>query len=507
MDVLKQQNEMDTRLNSFIIHIFNMKEFDDVTTFILRVLYGILEMNVIWMGLTETSTNLYGQTRKVYENSSILTEIIEWSKDVYNTYFDPETIPFLYSRLCWYSDPELTNEIDASMQQHLYHTAGLDALKYSQMYLKQRKDNNLTYLSKLFNEWTSNNKNFSIFEEMHFGYLMQIRNYYYLMFNAKSDDEKIVDLYGKFTIQCITFFMQNQHLFHRINHQDGGKFTLMYDILELIITKSEQHNSLTQIINKKFNKKIEKLCHKYYKSIISKNNQYHHMKSCGLMGYYYFWHRYNIPKAMKYMYKGFECMKNEGLMAASYTNSLYNMQYAAYNFEECIKINKLELNFYIKNNNQKMITSKKQQIKGLRNMQITQGHLKNNKEFVLNNIRSSCLIMYSRFGNELIRQKLSNLLGELKLFVNNKKYYNIMKNVIQLKQCNYIQCNRKDLRLFKVCSRCKSVYYCGKKHQKLDWNSQHRNECINNSKRVYSLARYQREINDQQKRIAVQLFV
>ena len=56
------------------------------------------------------------------------------------------------------------------------------------------------------------------------------------------------------------------------------------------------------------------------------------------------------------------------------------------------------------------------------------------------------------------------------------KYYRVMKNIVAMKECNYSKCRAKNIKL-EICSKCKSVYYCCKEHQKLDWKLKHRFEC------------------------------
>merc|ERR1712176_1411619 len=71
-------------------------------------------------------------------------------------------------------------------------------------------------------------------------------------------------------------------------------------------------------------------------------------------------------------------------------------------------------------------------------------------------------------------------------YIRDDYYYQIIKNIVCLKECNLMQCRKKDTKLLK-CSRCVSVFYCSKKCQKRDWTLRHKDECIALKKRDYNL--------------------
>eukprot|EP01084_Bolivina_argentea_P095998 172568_1 len=88
------------------------------------------------------------------------------------------------------------------------------------------------------------------------------------------------------------------------------------------------------------------------------------------------------------------------------------------------------------------------------------------REFIWKSKRNTTL------GNGFERWQIE----KLRIYFKNKKSYQIMKNICCAKECNLFQCKRKDTKLNK-CSKCQSVFYCSKKHQKMDWKIQHRDEC------------------------------
>ena len=51
------------------------------------------------------------------------------------------------------------------------------------------------------------------------------------------------------------------------------------------------------------------------------------------------------------------------------------------------------------------------------------------------------------------------------------------KNVALVKKCNFCGAPESDLRKHKVCSACKSAFYCTGDCQKYDWQKKHKGEC------------------------------
>ena len=60
-----------------------------------------------------------------------------------------------------------------------------------------------------------------------------------------------------------------------------------------------------------------------------------------------------------------------------------------------------------------------------------------------------------------------------------------MKNILHIRECYNKKCMVKHVRL-KKCKRCLSAFYCSRKCQKFDWNTNHRNVCVLSFERTIS---------------------
>ena len=80
--------------------------------------------------------------------------------------------------------------------------------------------------------------------------------------------------------------------------------------------------------------------------------------------------------------------------------------------------------------------------------------------------------------------KLKLLSQTLTKYVSDTKTYVLMKNLILVKECNYVECRAKDVKVFCLCRRCKSAFYCCRNHQKKDWKK-HKSVCRESENRLY----------------------
>ena len=212
-----------------------------------------------------------------------------------------------------------------------------------------------------------------------------------------------------------------------------------------------------------------------------------------LFGQYHFWIKYNRDKAVKYMHRGINIAKKHGLTEylRAFTVSLLKMENAVGNYGKSLKLIKWQ--YDLGHLTQREYSKRKKRCKGLfgkkKPFQIldTKEHKRKIvycKQMQLN------FVEYPRDGGidcDVVHYR-EIVLNKVKPYFMNGKCFNIMNNLVKLKHCNYIECNRKDLRRFKVCKRCKSAFYCCRRHQKLDWNrGGHKTYCSERQKRDYQL--------------------
>ncbi len=77
---------------------------------------------------------------------------------------------------------------------------------------------------------------------------------------------------------------------------------------------------------------------------------------------------------------------------------------------------------------------------------------------------------------DLDRSQWQSIISQFNRYYDYDAHFILMKNIAARKQCRLHKCRQKNVKLRK-CNRCNSVYYCQKKHQKLDW-ARHKYECV-----------------------------
>ena len=82
---------------------------------------------------------------------------------------------------------------------------------------------------------------------------------------------------------------------------------------------------------------------------------------------------------------------------------------------------------------------------------------------------------FKHIENDFLIDLGKNASSMTAMVVNNESFANTICNTMTCKQCNWIKCNERNIKLRK-CKKCKSVFYCSKQCQKNDWET-HRQVC------------------------------
>ena len=472
-------------LNQFIIFVFKKRQFVDVTTFIMRVLHPTPLINYF--------------VRSKYCPNLL---IINWFKLVYNIHFQKTDLPLLYALICNFQ--AYTQQASASTKYIL------DANKYSKLYVTQKRSNKLHKLSILFDEIY----NKSAASTLNLGGEMTLFTYSKILFekcyiSATHYHESSHVLNGM--LDCFADIMDILHdcdnlPIDEVRWSSSCDFIL---IMMRCILVDIAPVSIEIALDSQFMKNINKLCKSRLKMLKLWDIYDTHciVQVYMLLGHYYFWIKYDRNKAVKYMHKGINIAKkyqNERNQIKSkklkdYLTDLIvflaAMEQTVGNYHKCFKLMKwlYDLGDFSK---EQYLDCKKtlQPYLFLEKWDQHQPFEKNDAE--QDQIRNRIMIKrrkmplanveYEHERND-IQNNREIILNKVKpYFVN--KYFNIMNNLVKLKHCNYIECQNKHLRRFKVCRRCKSAFYCGRRHQKLDWNEgNHKKYCAERQQRDYHL--------------------
>eukprot|EP01084_Bolivina_argentea_P029935 55536_1 len=432
-------------INWLIINIFHNKKFINTEEFIMRVLFQLMQLYQISFHF-----NVSHNRRE---------KILSWIKNIYNLYFTPDTVPYFYAMILHAHRKHCNQKADVFLQ---------NIVQYSQLYLKQRTQNKLHVLSHTFDKWAVElpTSLFPTSEELQFACHNEQLYYLHLAKCTKNllMYSDISDYYMHFGI-LMQYIRQNQKSIRSI-HIANPEF-IYNAIFLLLIGQAKQYD---QDVDKQTLIQIRRLCHCFSVGAKLLSEKMISAKLYWIFGLYYFLYTININKALKYMKKSLKI----------YSNKPAGFKYLLELFLKTVRM----MGSGVENKHKSQQISLKMMAQIL--IQKVQ-HLRLHYDYM-----HWKFYEHDAMGIPINSITINNAMDvtmvtcTIKRYINDPKYFNIMKNMAQLKQCNYIKCNRKDLRKYKVCKRCKSVFYCNKSHQKRDWNMSHRLNCVELKYRVYS---------------------
>eukprot|EP01084_Bolivina_argentea_P303487 523971_1 len=455
------------RLNALIIKVFNNGKFIDTSTFLLRVLFRVQKFYLLWSNTNSVpmgkdllcySHQLQSSQLSQLKSSEKANKIMIWCHHVYCAYFQAYSIPRFYSMIRF--------AVDASDHpKELFKKV----LKNSQLYLEQKHQNKLNYLSQMLDEWMSSDNVFGSAEAVHLKYLVQFIDRFYVS-DICYTNGNVSELYERYEylMKAINFLKKNHNQFCRITDLLTGPYHLLELVLQTVIYNDRGGALVNDVRIGRLCRILQQDTDRTYKKMA-----YKIVQRCTLLGYYYFYCRYQFAEGIKCMYKGmkiFHRIKNRtkcSWITSHHLDAFCMMLYISGNFSQCEEVNEQLKLFLAQNNLPKQERYDMFLKKGRKTDMFLTQNIKERLETMLKNIyNKNCDYKIQKWNKGIIQ------------YITDDICHNILKNAFRLRQCNYVKCNRKDLKSFKMCKRCKIAFYCTKKHQKLDWNTKHRKYCV-----------------------------
>eukprot|EP01084_Bolivina_argentea_P145390 254837_1 len=179
----------------------------------------------------------------------------------------------------------------------------------------------------------------------------------------------------------------------------------------------------------------------------------------------------NLKRSRELLYEGIRIIRRGSIYQACLSEVYIFMiwvERALGNTDGVITVYKMSIEF---NEHHNLIAELEENKKELKQFKKEKKMLPKISVFMKQKYAESC--WNHHFGR---RRRSQKGYGSWFYYFKHNKWYQVMKNICFMKECNYSKCRTKSVKLSK-CKKCKSVYYCCRDHQKIDWKIKHRTEC------------------------------
>eukprot|EP01084_Bolivina_argentea_P260549 440035_1 len=388
----------------------------------------------------------------------------EYIEQYFLQHYKPIQIPFLYAIIMQNKAVylfDLSKRNDSPKQRAQSVTHWKTALEYVNMYENQLRNNQLNVLSKIVYETLKLQNSFTVLQGE-------------ILFNLAVASIGLKN--NKMTIEM----MNKSFQYFIVNHSQYSLYTdydhVGFDLVNQIIERLTFWDCYQGKTHQKRYKSLLKIGVKSFKKFYDNNRQIYaesYVVFLSYLGEYYACFENKFDKSKRLLYKAMNIIRNYDEYAVILSEIYYFLIWIEISFcnvNECKFLLKMRMD-YNKHFNLlrhfKMNKADLKQVRDMKNWSQTRKH----EQF------STCwegiLQDLKRDATEMVT---SQCVFEYVNYFKNEKYYQIMKNLCCFKECNYSKCKAKDKKM-SICSTCKSVYYCCRKHQKNDWKIKHRFEC------------------------------
>eukprot|EP01084_Bolivina_argentea_P158054 275363_1 len=432
--------------------------------------YAPFCINFILNLLTTQAIDFQFRTNRsqiVHDKLEIFTYIFDYIETYFLQNYNPNQIPFLYAiilqkkgLLFRYAASIRTCPIHANNKAIKYFET---SLQFFDIYQRQFKDNRLNDLSKVVNKKL---RKWNIFSTLQGSVLINLVTIY--------DDMKNRTMMMTMMCKSCKYFIVDHNMYSC--YSDTGHIS--FDFVILLIRKLlywDWNNDVKYKHQKRY-KYLMKIGLKTLKNMYtSTRGSNAHLNSSkygslvALLGEYYLLFENNINKSRKLIYQGMYIIRNYNIYRFE-LRDIYDLlimiEKACCNTKQCKNVLQMSLDF---NKHYKLTEYNKRDISDLQTVK----HLHS-----WSRIRKQQYLLYCMQMRKKARMcDISDRhIFQCINYVKNQTFYRVLKNLVTCKQCNYFKCKAKDQKLA-TCSQCKSVYYCNRKHQKIDWKIKHRFEC------------------------------
>eukprot|EP01084_Bolivina_argentea_P260547 440032_1 len=377
--------------------------------------------------------------------------IFDYTEQYFLANYKPRQIPYLYAILMQKKGLFLNN-ISArnDSRKQMLETVKIwqTAFEYVQIYENQLKNNKLNVLSQIVDKRLEKDKSFAV---LHGQILFNLSISYSQINNTK--------MVMEMTNKSCRYFIINHNKYS--SYDDYGH--IAFDFATRIIKKLMSWDCGTGKHQKRY-KHLLKISLNSLKKTYGNQGHIYAEKYGMLMatlGYYYALFEKRFDKAQTLLYMSINIIQKYDKYVVA-LRDVYDfllwIEMSCCNVNQCENILAMSMDFNKRINLLPQLNYDKQDLKTVREMRYW-SKVKKRRHFVSywNNVVANLV-------KSAIAKVSKQCLFEYINYVRNIMYYRTMKNLCSFKECNYKKCRGKDKKL-ELCSKCKSVYYCCRKHQ------------------------------------------
>ena len=410
----------------------------------------------------------------------------------YSEYYHPKDIPLLYAIICAFNADVLDCfGLEPLSMRDQCNRYSLLAVKYYRMHKQNKASNLISSLTKkletshftMLPKWSLN-----IMATKHIGIAIEYAGGHR---NINFSQSEIYDNSLFLMRQSFDSFIIG-HQKYSIYDRDGDDgchtgFRFVCEVVRMMLQFDLPQKSRNYQKRYKYLLKIAiKTLKRIYASGIKCNERfgvYH-----AYLGYYYalFCQKENHLKvARKYLMKGIKMVQSVDKYSQSLSEIYYFLIWVTCglcNINECIKALKISMDFNEYYDDTPGIGRCKRELKNMEFFRKQCEDQPESAEIIGMLYWNGVLKTRKKVSAEINTSVFKGQFSVWTIYFREQEYYQTLRNIVVMKECNYSNCRAKNIKL-QTCSKCKSVYYCSRAHQKLDWKMKQRFACKEYHKR------------------------